>query len=158
MTAGIPLPHHAHVPGRNARHPEGAFDAIRGLAPPVTRSSEADHNRAWLAGLEFLEAGFYWEAHEVLEPVWMNAAPESPERSMVQAVIQLANAALKQVMDRPRASLRLCEITRGHLARAGNGPVMRLEPADILAAVAGLEAAIADGSPARIVLRRRSPG
>ena len=61
----------------------------------------AAENPAFQAGLDCLESGFYWEAHEILEPVWMNAPADAPERFMVQALIQLANAALKQVMDRP---------------------------------------------------------
>lgn len=43
----------------------------------------------------------------------MNARPNSPERALVQAVIQLANAGLKARMGRPKASRRLMLLAEG---------------------------------------------
>lgn len=43
----------------------------------------------------------------MLEEVWQRALPNSRERWLVQAVIHLANAALKNALDRPRAARRL---------------------------------------------------
>ena len=74
---------------------------------------------AWQAAWPFFEEGYFWEAHEVLEPVWMALPRGSPERAFVQGVIQLANAALKQKMGKPRAVLRLCDMVEAHLAQAG---------------------------------------
>ena len=71
---------------------------------------------AWQAGLHYLQNGYFWEAHEALEPVWMQLPPNSVERKFVQAVIQAANAALKLEMKRPRATLRLCDIAKALLA------------------------------------------
>ncbi|XDA99128.1 DUF309 domain-containing protein [Sulfitobacter sp. LCG007] len=108
-------PPFAHVPGRNARHPEGRFDAVKDSVEGV--SLDVLHRtQAFRTGLIWLEEGYYWECHEVLEPVWMRTPDPSPERSMVQALIQLANARLKLRMDRPGAARRLCGITAGHLA------------------------------------------
>jgi hypothetical protein len=142
------LPRGPYIPGRNARHPEGAFDALRAKALMPTATAAAAENAAWLAGIDLLEAGFYWEAHEVLEQVWMNAPANAPERYQVQAVIQLANAALKQLMDRPRAALRLCAITRdlaGQARRRGGKAVMGLDEAALSGAADRLEAAIRRG-------------
>jgi uncharacterized protein len=139
---GWPLPGHAYLPGRTARHPEGAFDAIRGAAPPVTRSEEASANETWRHGLRLFAGGWYWECHEVLEPVWMNAGPNSRERALVQAVIQLANAALKVRMGQRRAAARLCARAR-ELADAAAGPeaapVMELPPSALRAAIAAVD-------------------
>ena len=132
--SGLPLPKHRYVPGLTARHPEGAFDRVRDMADAETSSQTAAQNTAWLHGLDLLEAGFYWEAHEVLEQVWMNAGPQTPERAMVQAVIQLANAALKHGMARPNAVLRLCAIAEDHLhaaALTGAADIMGLTPTDL---------------------------
>ncbi len=49
-----------------------------------------------------------------MEPVWMTLRT-GPERELVQGMIQLANAALKQRMERPRAVLRLCDLVDRHL-------------------------------------------
>ena len=113
------LPDHAHIPGQNARPPDDAFAAIKAQALNPTTSATAAQNRAFQAGLDLLENGFYWEAHEVLEAVWMNAPANTPERHLVQALIQLANAALKHRMGRPKAVARLTAITRNLLSQAG---------------------------------------
>lgn len=111
----IPLPEFAHVPGTNARHPERAFDAFHysvreGMGPDDLRDT-----LAWRAGWHFVEQGYFWEAHEVLEPVWMALPQGGAERAFVQGLIQVANAALKLRMNRPKAARRLCDIAAGHL-------------------------------------------
>ncbi|MEP3278893.1 MAG: DUF309 domain-containing protein [Stappiaceae bacterium] len=98
---------HAYVPGQTDRHPEGFLD---GLKTQIDLQS-LDTSIAWKAGLHFLQNGYYWEAHEVLEAVWMAAPENSPEKIFVQAVIQRANAELKMRMERPRAAARLFSIS-----------------------------------------------
>ena len=134
MSAPPPLPAYAHVPGQNARHPEGTFDALRATARPGMTEAALASSAAFRAGLAWLHAGFHWESHEVLEPVWM-ALPEGPARQMVQALIQLANARLKDRMGRPRAAARLRALAAGHLAQARQGPgaVLGLDPAEVAA-------------------------
>ena len=110
MTHAFAFPRHAYLPGQTPRHDEAAFDAVKAEAPAVTRSEESGANVTWRHGLDLFAAGYFWEAHEVLEPVWMNAAPNSAERHVVQGEIQLANAALKLKMGRPKAAERLSAI------------------------------------------------
>ena len=87
---------------------------------------------AWRAGWQFVRAGYFWEAHEVLEPVWMALPPNSAERRFVQGVIQAANAALKLEMGRPRAALRLCGIADDWLAETGGAErIMGLAVSDV---------------------------
>lgn len=107
------LPDHAYVPGETPRHPEGAFDALRDTARPGMPVAGLIASPAWRAGLRFDAAGFHWEAHEVMEPVWLALPPNSAERRIVQAAIQLANARLKLRMGRPAAALRLADIVAG---------------------------------------------
>ena len=121
-------PPHAYMPGRTARHAEGAFDGLKAVADPLRDSP------AWACGLRFLQAGFYWEAHEVLEAVWMAAPERSGEKLAVQAVIQIANAALKARMGQARAAERLAGIARGRLdeaERLGGLRAMGLSDVDI---------------------------
>lgn len=92
-----------HIPGQNARPPEGS------IAP------------GWDEGLAQYRAGYFWEAHEAWEPIWMEAAPNSEHKALLQAAIQLANGNLKRVMGQPRAAARILTIARDHLARAGQG-------------------------------------
>ncbi|MCA0870690.1 DUF309 domain-containing protein [Seohaeicola saemankumensis] len=74
---------------------------------------------AWRAGWQYFETGFYWEAHELWEPVWMALPEGAPDRALVQASIQLANACLKARMGRLRAVFRLCDIAQGLLDGGG---------------------------------------
>ncbi|MCC6000913.1 MAG: DUF309 domain-containing protein [Pararhodobacter sp.] len=126
-SAPIPLPSHAYVPGRTPRHPEGRFDALRATAMPGMTPQALAVSPAFCAGLLYLDQGYFWESHEVLEPVWLALPQGTAERHLVQALIQLANARLKARMDRPRAVARLGAIVARHLAdcrAAGGGPVV----------------------------------
>lgn len=50
---------------------------------------------------------YYWEAHEVWEAVWQVTGANSPERLLLQALIQGANAQLKRKMGRSGAAGKL---------------------------------------------------
>jgi hypothetical protein len=139
MSAAIPLPGHAYVPGQTPRHADGAFDALRGsvrkgMAPEALAGTEA-----FRAGLAFLDAGYFWEAHEVLEPVWMACPPASAERHLVQGLIQLANAGLKARMGRPGAVARLCALARGHVDEAALGGHVRVMGQDLAGLLARID-------------------
>jgi hypothetical protein len=124
--ADMPLPPHRHIPGQNDR-PDEAFLA----------SLKAEHDKAWRYGIRLLNAGYYWETHEVLEPVWLAAAPNSRERHLVQAVIHLANGMLKEVMGRPNARRRLAGLARASLAETfpgGSGQLMGLDAHELMTA------------------------
>lgn len=128
----IPLPPHAYVPGRNARHDEAVFDAFHVSVREGMDTETLRQTLAWRAGWHFVRAGYFWEAHEVLEPVWMVLPPNSVERRFVQGVIQAANAALKLKMDRPKAALRLCGIANDCLEQdSAEDCVMGLPVAEV---------------------------
>jgi len=127
LAPDIPRPSHAYVPGLSARHPEDWFDGIKHTAQAGMSVETLRQSRAFIAGVTYFEAGYFWECHEVLEAVWMALPRQAPERKVVQAVIQLANARLKLKMERPRAVLRLCDIVDAHLAEPGPNPVFGFE-------------------------------
>lgn len=147
MQAALIYPEYAYLPGRTPRHPEGWFDAIRDTVRPGLSVPELAQTSAWHAELAYLEQGFFWEAHEVLEPVWMALPQGSAERELVQALIQLANACLKREMGRPRAVLRLCAMVARHLDRVGDAPVMGQTPSELRIAVRALENQIRRDAP-----------
>ncbi|MBF9035703.1 DUF309 domain-containing protein [Rhodobacterales bacterium HKCCE2091] len=132
-------PGHAYVPGRTDRHPEGLFDRFKqgldGIDPDGLHRTDA-----WRVGCRFLSEGYYWEAHEVLEALWMACPPNAPERLMVQAVIQRANAGLKAGMGRDRAAFRLtvaAEALAEEAFRRRGGAVMGLTLEDWAAGAGG---------------------
>lgn len=126
------LPPYAYVPGANARHPEGWFDPIKQSVTPDIIAGDLYQTAAWEAGLAYLDAGFFWECHEVLEAVWLHTDDGTAERDMVQAIIQLANARLKLRMERPQAAGRLCNIVYAHLMRCpGDRAILGLHVHDV---------------------------
>lgn len=132
----------AYVPGKTARPADGAFDAIRqtacaGMAPPDLAQSEAMRH-----GYAYLEAGYFWEAHEVLEAVWMALPEGSPERRFVQGVIQVANGRLKLRMDWPKAAGRLHMMAAALLEAGPVAPNPAFQPQRAEMALAELGEAI----------------
>lgn len=127
---GVALPPHAHIPGQTPRHPQGTFDVLHRSVRPGMSVAALAETAAFRAGFRYLEAGYFWEAHEAWEPVWQALPPNSAERQFVQAIIQLANAELKLRMQRPRAALRLCAMAARHLAEARRGAGSRIMKTD----------------------------
>lgn len=132
-------PTHAYVPGQTARHAEGFLDAIRATVRGGMTPDDLAESAAFRHGLFYLETGFFWEAHEALEPVWMALPDESAERRFVQALIQTANALLKDRMNRPRAVRRICMIARDLLPAARDVTIMGVKAGAIHAILDSLE-------------------
>lgn len=112
------LPRQAHFPGVTPGPEHQLLAPIVAQADHVTTSATAHSNVAWRYGLRLYNGGFYWEAHEVLERVWMNAQQNSREQQLVQGVIHLANAGLKQALGRDRAVQRLLRLAGSCFDRA----------------------------------------
>lgn len=99
-------PDHAYIPGQTARHAEGLFDPLKtGL--DKTPAKDLHFTTAWQIGRAFFAEGYFWEAHEMWEAVWLAAPPNSAEKLLVQAFIQTANAGLKRKMGQQKAADRL---------------------------------------------------
>ncbi len=131
MSESSNLPTHAYIPGKTPRHPEGSFDHIRETVSDTLTPEVLAQSQAFLVGLRYLEMGFFWEAHEVFEPVWMALPENGDHRCLVQALIQFANAQLKLEMGRPKAAIRLCDIVHGLLCKIGEPVVLDVETRQI---------------------------
>lgn len=103
----LALPGHAHVPGSGSTPDMAPLEAAKALAPSVMRHEDWQDNAAYLYGHDLLDAGFFWEAHEVWEAVWLNCPPNSAEKLLLRMLIQQANTRLKLVMGRRNAAERL---------------------------------------------------
>ena len=101
------LPPHAYIPGRTQRHQEEQFDEIIASIPNDIDFETLQTLSAFHTALNFMQHGFHWEAHEILEAIWMNTAQNSIERLFTQCVIHLANANLKYVMKRETATQKI---------------------------------------------------
>ena len=137
--ADVRWPTHAYIPGVNERHVEDAFDSIKSGLTAGMSVPELAASSAFQHGLYYLDGGYYWEAHELFEPVWMSLPDNSDEKQFVQALIQVANAYLKHRMHRAKACLRLCDISRQLLSGLEDAELMGVRKASIIAMISDLE-------------------
>ncbi len=99
-------PPHAYIPGKTPRHPEALFEPFKvGIADVSVEKLYL--TSPWKMAHAFLAEEYFWEAHEIFEAIWMVCPPNSPEKLLVQALIQKANAELKFLMGMERATSRL---------------------------------------------------
>jgi hypothetical protein len=101
------LPARRHIPGAGTEPDRAPLEAAKALVrrPVVADGWEA--NEPYRYGAALCLNGFFWEAHEVWEAVWLACPPNSRERRLLRALIQVANAALKLAMGRANAGRRL---------------------------------------------------
>jgi uncharacterized protein len=107
VSASLPLPRGAHVPGSGTTPDRAPLDTAKALVRPPVREAEWEGNEPYRYGVALCLNGFFWEAHEVWEAVWLACPPNSRERRFLRALIQIANAALKLRMGRANAARRL---------------------------------------------------
>lgn len=105
------LPCRAHVPGTGTAPDRAPLEAAKGLVRRPVTAELWESDAAYRYGAALYVNGFFWEAHEVWEAVWLACPPNGAERRFLRGLIQLANAALKIRMERPRAAVRLLRET-----------------------------------------------
>jgi len=95
---------------------------VPGRTPHEEKPSNSHHESQWNGELETLaddadfrwgadlfNHGFYWEAHEAWESLWILAPPQSASRHGLQGLIQVAAAMLKATIRDWNAFARLTE-------------------------------------------------
>src|SRR5579863_8754629 len=109
IAAVLPLPGWAYVPGETAdTEPDHqALWQAKALLPSQFFGFVPARHPALRYGVALNDAGYFWEAQEVLEAVWAAAPQGGRERILLRACIQIANANLKLRMRKPNATARL---------------------------------------------------
>ena len=102
----IALPPVPHLPGQTPRPDPALFAAFHASVAPGMAVADLARSAAFAGGLAAFDAGYFWEAHELWEPVWMALPAGGAERLYLQGLIQLANAGLKARMGRGAASAK----------------------------------------------------
>ena len=93
-----PLPPYAYLPGRTphpTRDPEGhsyAAEAARAEAPGPDAWRDCGD---YLYGIDLFNHGFFWEAHEAWEGLWVACGRKGATASYLQGLINLAAAGFK---------------------------------------------------------------
>ena len=112
------LPPAPHQPGRTPRPEDALFAPLKAGLSSELSSEDFAASDAFRGGLEAFEAGYFWEAHELWEAVWICLPPASAERQLLQGLIQLANAGLKNGMGQTSAAERILSLADAALSEA----------------------------------------
>ncbi len=133
------MPPYRHRPGRTAMPEDGPAHEMASGAPQRLDADSWQTNEAYLFGFVLYRSGYFWEAHEVWEAVWKSCTPNSRERRLLQALIQMANAELKRELGLEAAAARIRDHAAG-LLRNTLAPSAAAEPDTMLlgVCVAGL--------------------
>jgi DUF309 family protein family protein len=107
--AHLPLPGWAYVPGEtaDAEPDRRTLGRATALVPAQFFGFVPTRHPALRYGMALNDAGYFWEAQEVLEAVWAAAPQRGRERTLLRACIQIANGNLKLRMQKPNATARL---------------------------------------------------
>ena len=120
------LPAYRFVPGQSP-HPfrdpgghmytDGSAPAEIPWDPTVPWSEDPAHHWA----CELFDHRYYWEAHEAWEAMWHFAPADSPIRSLLQGLIQVAASVLKRHVGQDGGADRLQARSRVRLQTAVDG-------------------------------------
>ena len=105
------FPPYRFVPGRAphpVRDPAGHSFGVRQQGP-VEPMNPADwgRNEDYLHGVDLFNRGYFWEAHEAWEPLWVALPPESPPAEFLQGLINLSASLLKIRMGECASAVKL---------------------------------------------------
>ena len=118
-----PLPPYRHVPGRTphpTRDPDGHSYGQEEPELPSLNDHRWQDCSHYLYGIDLFNEGYWWECHEVLEPLWLAAGIGTPAGHVLQAVIQCAASHLKTRTGQLRGGRRLLDHARKHVEWAGD--------------------------------------
>lgn len=93
-----PFPAYAYLPGRNphpTRDPEGHSHGAVTHDPQPPDPENWRACRDYLYGIDLFNHGYYWEAHEAWEGLWVACGRQGPTAIYLQALINLAAAGFK---------------------------------------------------------------
>ena len=93
-----PFPPYAYVPGETphpTRDPGGHSYGAEFEIPEPPDPEDWRACRDYLYGIDLFNHGFYWEAHEAWEGLWVACGRRGPTATYLQALISLAAAGLK---------------------------------------------------------------
>ncbi len=109
----IELPAYRYIPGVG-RHPS---DRKGEPHIPALPDEETDlSNDSWPGiirykyAIDLFNCGYWWEAHEVLEYLWIKAGKQNTTAKFLQGIIQIAAALIKQNTSNLQAAINLAEL------------------------------------------------
>lgn len=105
-----PFPAYRFVPGQTPhprRNPLGHSYGQREPHPKLVPAAQWHTSDDYLYGIDLYNFAYWWEAHEIFEGFWHVAGRHTEQGNFFQALIQLAAANLKHVMNNEAATRKL---------------------------------------------------
>ena len=118
--------------------------------PRGHRAPSPSGDERWPYALDLFDHGYLWEAHEVLEQVWKELPPGTPDRDLAQAIILTAASLLRAHLGDDRSAALLCTRAVSLLLRVPPATA-RVHGIDAVRLVADLERAMRGGAWPRLV-------
>jgi len=131
-----PLPAYRFIPGRRP-HPTRSPRGHSYQAPEIPGRLDPDDwatCEKYLFAVDLFNNQYFWEAHEALEPLWLDAGRDSPAGRFLQGLIKLSAALLKHSMGNPVGAKRHA-VNGGELLREQRGVFIGIHGADLAARV-----------------------
>jgi len=94
-----PFPPYRYVPGKAphpTRDPAGHSFNRPPVKPALFDSGQWQSCEEYLYGIDLFNHGYWWEAHEALEAVWVAAGRQTETGLFIQGLIQITVAHLKK--------------------------------------------------------------
>jgi len=106
----LPFPNRKYIPGIGI-HPKKGKNGSH--IPEIPDDLEKYSDDSWQRSIKYLYAvdlfnsGYWWEAHEVLEDLWIQAGKTTSLAKFIQGLIQISAALLKDFQSKSQAAEKL---------------------------------------------------
>ncbi|MFT6397973.1 MAG: hypothetical protein ACJAYU_002728 [Bradymonadia bacterium] len=118
------FPDYAYLPGHRPHPRRDQSGHSFGLAEPEAEWPVAFDSRLLLHAEALFDAGYYWEAHEAWEAVWLAAGRAGSEAELMQGLIKWAALAIKVRQDRGARLAAFATRVSEHFAAVGEDVVL----------------------------------
>ena len=115
-----PLPPYTYVPGQQPHpisDPQGHMHGQEHPEPPPLEPEHWQESESYLYAIDLFNSGFYWEAHEAWESLWIVAGRAGTTAEFLKGLIKLAAAGVKRLEGNPagidRHTKRAIELLEG---------------------------------------------
>ncbi len=115
-----PFPPYRYIPGQTPhprRHPLGHSYGQPELTPQLFPADRWESSDDYRYGIDLYNFAYWWESHEIFEGFWHASGRNSEQGNFFQALIQLAAASLKRIMNNETAAQKLVRAGIARLQR-----------------------------------------
>ena len=123
------FPPYRYVPGGENPHPTRSpcgHSYGRTHAPAAVDEGSWPRCAPYLFAIDLFNHGYYWEAHEALEAIWLGVGRNTAVGTFARALIQAAAALLKHSMGERDSAKRLSSTAAAKL-RAGRAVILGVD-------------------------------